>query len=221
MTVIICCLRAHRVWRQINLLNLHPKMSCVSPVTMAKCLSPTHPYPASTVITLAALQGLHFGTAVLRVPPWGIGKWFSPFHSPFPSGCGRPYGSWCGRCWELRSKIDHYVEKPKSNPDSSFCGKTCSCAENGIKMAKDHHKGSPFISLTSYFVSDTREKSVSIPWQRVVQTIKLHSRSPARSARVLIRTDLLWPWLRHFTSLCFPVLYPRVNNYVFQRISVK
>lgn len=179
---------------------------CVSPVTVVKCLPPTLPYPAITVITLAVLHGLYFWTAVLCVPPWGTGKWFSPFHSTFSSACGCPYGSWCGRCWELGSNIDHYVEKLKSNPDPFFCEKHCSYAENGIKMAKNRREGSTFISLKSRFVSDTSGKSASIPRQKVVQKIKLHSRPPARSSRVLILTDLLWPWVRHLISLCFPVL---------------
>lgn len=83
------------------------------------------------------------------------------------------------------------MEKLKSNPDLSFYEKHCSCAESGIKMVKDRHEGSTFISLKSHFVSDTSGKSASIPWQKVVQTIKLHSKPPARNSRVLILTDLL------------------------------
>jgi len=114
-------LGAHGVWRQLNWIFIPKCHACPPspPVTVVKYLPPTHRYPAGTVITLAILHGLHFWTAALHVPPWGTGKWFSPFHSPLPSGCGCPCGSWCDRCWELRSKQDHYVEKLKSDPDLS------------------------------------------------------------------------------------------------------
>lgn len=126
-----------------------------------------------------------------------VRKWFSPFSLCY--GC--PYGSWCNRCWELRSNIDqrHYVEKLKSNPDPSFCGIQCSCAANGIKMAKDHHEESTFISLKFHFVSDASWKAASVPWRAVRQ----HSRLWASSSGGLILTVIAWPWARRFCASLF------------------